>query len=62
PCAQIHTFGMGHITLVGGGAVPGTVRFTAGIMSIVLPGGPVRPRDSVTVELPAGPHRPLEIV
>jgi MOSC domain-containing protein YiiM len=31
----------------------------AGIMSIVIAGGDVRPGDIVRVEIPAQPHRPL---
>jgi MOSC domain-containing protein YiiM len=34
----------------------------AGIMSVVVTGGVVRPGDPVEVGLPAGPHLPLEIV
>jgi MOSC domain-containing protein YiiM len=31
----------------------------AGVMGVVVAGGPVRPGDAVTVELPPAPHRPL---
>ncbi|MFD6497688.1 MOSC domain-containing protein [Streptomyces sp. NPDC060188] len=62
PCAQIDTFHKGLMKQVVGRDEDGAVRFKAGIMSVVLTGGPVRPGDSVTVELPDGPHRPLEIV
>ena len=34
----------------------------AGVMSIVLTGGVVRPGDSIRIELPPEPHRPLEPV
>jgi MOSC domain-containing protein YiiM len=34
----------------------------AGVMSIVLSDGDVRPGDAVRVELPAGPQRPLQPV
>ena len=34
----------------------------AGVMSIVLTGGEVRPGDAIEVELPAHPHRPLGVV
>jgi MOSC domain-containing protein YiiM len=34
----------------------------AGVMSVVLAGGEVRPGDAVRVELPPGPHRALEPV
>ena len=31
----------------------------AGVMSIVLAGGDVRPGDPIRIELPNGPHKPL---
>ncbi|MDO9441957.1 MAG: MOSC domain-containing protein, partial [Beijerinckiaceae bacterium] len=31
----------------------------AGVMGVVLSGGPVAPGDDIAVELPAGPHRRL---
>ena len=31
----------------------------AGVMSLVLAGGDVRPGDVINVERPASPHRPL---
>jgi MOSC domain-containing protein YiiM len=34
----------------------------AGVMSVVLAGGEVRPGDPIRVELPPRPHRPLETV
>jgi len=34
----------------------------AGVMAVVLEGGPVRPGDAIRVELPDGPHRSLEPV
>ena len=34
----------------------------AGVMSIVLAGGEVKPGDSILVELPPQPHRPLDVV
>ena len=40
----------------------GTLVRRAGIMSIVLAGGPVRPGDTITVELPPEPHEPLDRV
>jgi len=39
----------------------GLVRL-AGIMSVVLTGGDVRPGDPILVELPPPPHEPLEPV
>jgi len=40
----------------------GAVERLAGVMSIVVEGGQVRPGDAVVVELPAGPHVPLRPV
>ena len=34
----------------------------AGVMSIILTGGEVRPGDPISVELPPEPHRALERV
>ena len=34
----------------------------AGVMSIVVSGGDVRPGDAIRVELPAPPHHPLQPV
>ncbi|MFJ2260665.1 MOSC domain-containing protein [Streptomyces sp. NPDC087844] len=62
PCAQIDTFRKGLMKEVVGRGEDGRPRFRAGIMSVVVVGGPVRPGDPVEVELPAGPHLPLEIV
>ncbi|MEV2235521.1 MOSC domain-containing protein [Streptomyces phaeochromogenes] len=62
PCAQIDGFQKGLMKQVVGRDEDGTVRFRAGIMSVVVTGGVVRPGDPVEVELPDGPHLPLEIV
>ncbi|MEU9878708.1 MOSC domain-containing protein [Streptomyces phaeochromogenes] len=62
PCAQIDGFQKGLMKQVVGRNEDGTVRFRAGIMSVVVTGGVVRPGDPVEVELPDGPHLPLEIV
>ncbi|WP_406487780.1 MOSC domain-containing protein [Streptomyces phaeochromogenes] len=62
PCAQIDGFRKGLMKQVVGRDEDGTVRFRAGIMSVVVTGGVVRPGDPVEVELPDGPHVPLEIV
>lgn len=62
PCAQIDTFQKGLMKQVVGRDEDGKVRFKSGIMGVVLTGGPVRPGDSIKVELPDGPHRALEIV
>ncbi|MEH0575522.1 MULTISPECIES: MOSC domain-containing protein [Streptomyces] len=62
PCAQIDDFQKGLLKQVVRQDANGRPQFRAGIMSVVLSGGTVRPGDSITVELPAGPHRPLERV
>ncbi|MGW2290371.1 MOSC domain-containing protein [Streptomyces phaeochromogenes] len=62
PCAQIDGFQKGLMKQVVGRGEDGAVRFRAGIMSVVVTGGVVRPGDPVEVELPDGPHAPLEIV
>ncbi|MEV6249417.1 MOSC domain-containing protein [Streptomyces sp. NPDC051742] len=62
PCAQIDGFRHGLLKQVLGRDENGEVVRKAGIMSIVLTGGEVRPGDPVRVELPEGPHRPLEMV
>jgi len=62
PCAQIDTFEPGLLKAVVARDQNGNVVRKAGIMSVVVRGGPVRPGDSINVRLPAGPHRPLERV
>jgi MOSC domain-containing protein YiiM len=62
PCLQIDGFRTGLLKEVVRRDADGTVRRKAGIMSVVLTGGVVRPGDPVTVELPDGPHIPLEVV
>jgi MOSC domain-containing protein YiiM len=62
PCAQIDGFRKGLLKQVVGRDDEGAVRFKAGIMSVVVSGGVVRPGDPVDVVLPDGPHRALEIV
>ena len=62
PCLQIDGFRKGLLKEVVRRDEDGSMRLKAGIMSVVLAGGVVRPGDPVTVELPDGPHVPLEIV
>ncbi|MCX4883707.1 MOSC domain-containing protein [Streptomyces sp. NBC_00847] len=62
PCLQIDGFQRGLLKRVVGRDSDGTPRLKAGIMSVVVSGGTVRPGDPVKIELPDGPHRPLEIV
>jgi MOSC domain-containing protein YiiM len=62
PCAQIDRFRSGLLKAVLGRDERGNLVRKAGIMSVVLSGGAVRPGDSIEIELPALPHRPLERV
>lgn len=62
PCSQLDDFRPGLMNAVLGRDERGNLIRKAGVMSIVLAGGGVRPGDPVLVELPPGPHRPLEPV
>lgn len=62
PCAQIENFMPGLLKAVLGKDDQGNVIRKAGIMSVVLSGGMVRPGDSIEVELPPQPHQALERV
>ncbi|EPD64704.1 MOSC domain-containing protein [Streptomyces sp. HGB0020] len=62
PCLQIDAFQDGLLKQVVGRDEDGVLRRRAGIMSVVVTGGVVRPGDPVEVELPDGPHRPLDVV
>lgn len=62
PCGQINDFRSGLLKRVVGYAPDGTVIRRAGVMGIVLAGGVVSPRDSITVELPTGDHHRLDPV
>ncbi|MEJ2853470.1 MULTISPECIES: MOSC domain-containing protein [unclassified Saccharothrix] len=62
PCPQIDGFSDGLLKHVVGRDAEGNVVRKAGIMSIVLVGGEVRPGDPIRVELPATPHTPLQPV
>ncbi|MEY9994394.1 MOSC domain-containing protein YiiM [Streptomyces sp. V4I8] len=62
PCAQIDGFQKGLLKQVVGRTAEGGALFKAGIMGVVVSGGPVRAGDPIDVRLPEGAHRPLEIV
>jgi MOSC domain-containing protein YiiM len=62
PCQQINGFRPGLLKRVLGQDGNGDVMRKAGVMAVVLHGGPIRPGDPVTVELPLPPHLPLECV
>ncbi|WP_066583081.1 MOSC domain-containing protein [Cellulomonas timonensis] len=59
PCKQIDGFQSGLMRLLVGRAADGTIVRKAGVMSIVLVSGIVRPDDVIGVELPLGAHEAL---
>jgi MOSC domain-containing protein YiiM len=59
PCIQIDNFQKGLMAATLDKDAAGNLVRKAGIMSIVIAEGDVRPGDAVGVELPAMPHRPL---
>lgn len=62
PCQQINTFSPGLLSEVLTKDQAGHLIRKAGVMSVVLAGGTVRPGDSIAVALPPLPHQPLERV
>ncbi|MFD9733527.1 MOSC domain-containing protein [Umezawaea sp. NPDC059074] len=62
PCLQLDRFRKGLMKAVLDRDTEGNLVRKAGVMAVVLVGGPVRPGDAVRVELPAKPHRALEPV
>jgi MOSC domain-containing protein YiiM len=62
PCLQLDDFQPGMMQAVLDRDADGNLVRKAGIMSIVLIGGEVRPGDAVRVELPPQPHRRLQRV
>jgi MOSC domain-containing protein YiiM len=62
PCLQLDLFQRGLQKAVLDRDEHGNLVRKAGIMSIVLTGGEVRPGDDIRVELPAEPHKSLEPV
>jgi len=62
PCRQIEAFRPGLLHRVARRCADGSIERLAGIMSIVLAGGTVRPGDAISVILPAPPHLRLEPV
>jgi MOSC domain-containing protein YiiM len=62
PCVQLDHFQAGLMAAVLGRDEHGRLIRKAGIMSIVLAGGEVRPGDPIIVELPPELHRSLEPV
>lgn len=62
PCVQLDAFQDGLLKAVLDHDADGKLVRKAGIMSIVITGGEVRPGDPIRVELPAEPHTALEPV
>lgn len=62
PCDQINSLRPGLLKAVVHLDEHGRLIRKAGIMSIVMNGGPIRPGDGITVEMPAEPHLPLDRV
>lgn len=62
PCAQIDRFQQGVLKAVLDRDERGNLIRKAGVMSVVLVGGVVRPGDAIEVELPAEPHAALQPV
>lgn len=59
PCRQLDDFRSGLMVAVLERAEDGSLVRKAGVMSVVLTGGTVRPGDAIRVTLPPEPHRPL---
>jgi MOSC domain-containing protein YiiM len=62
PCAQLDQFQLGLMSAVLDRTRDGTLVRKAGIMGVVVAGGPVSPGDAILVKLPAKPDRILERV
>ena len=62
PCIQLDHFQRGLMAATLGRAADGSLVRKAGVMSIVIAEGDVRPGDAIGVEIPAEPHRPLQPV
>ncbi|MBW8843805.1 MAG: MOSC domain-containing protein [Burkholderiales bacterium] len=62
PCPQIENFEAGLLKAVVDRDADGEIVRKAGIMSIVLTGGVVKPGDAIGVRLPPRPHQKLERV
>lgn len=62
PCQQINFFRSGLLKEVLTKSSAGELVRKAGVMSVVVTGGVVRPGDPIVAQLPATPHQPLERV
>jgi MOSC domain-containing protein YiiM len=59
PCVQLDSFQKGLMAATLDRDADGNLVRKAGIMSIVISEGEVRPGDAIRIEWPDGPHRPL---
>lgn len=62
PCAQLDQIQDGLMAAVLGRDERGNLIRKAGVMAVVIAGGPVRPGDAIAIALPPAPHRLLEPV
>lgn len=62
PCGQLNGVLPGLQAAVLDHDAEGRMVRRAGVMAVVVDGGPVQPGDPIEVRLPTGPHRPLEPV
>ena len=62
PCIQIDRFQKGLMAATLDKDADGNLIRKAGVMSVVLAEGDVRPGDAIRIVLPEGPHRPLQPV
>ena len=62
PCQQINHYRPGLLKRVLVREDDGSVSRRAGVMAVVLQGGPIRPGAEIHVELPGVPHLPLDRV
>jgi MOSC domain-containing protein YiiM len=62
PCAQLEKIHKGLMAAVLDKDAHGNLIRKAGVMGVVIAGGPIRPGDPIEVELPPEPHQPLQPV
>ena len=62
PCVQLDGYQPGLTAAVLGRDADGRIVRKAGVMGVVIAGGPVRSGDRIAVQLPAEPHERLERV
>ena len=62
PCAQLDHFQEGLMSAVLDRSPDGKLVRKAGVMGVVVAGGPVRPGDAINVKLPVEPHCVLDRV